>query len=108
MLLQKSERPLPGGFCRRLVVAAALVAKKAVPCARIHKDLAIAAALLFDQLDVGHRDRSVLFAEMQLRRHLRLLVDILGDLAAVITDGGGKAGKPCGRKERDAAAEAGT
>src|SRR6476646_7902572 len=73
MLLQEGERALPGELCRRFVIAAALVTEEAVLRVRIDEDLAIAAAFLFDHLDVAHRDRGVLFAEMQLRRHLRLL-----------------------------------
>src|ERR1700744_2732976 len=78
---------VPRLLARRLVVAAALVAGEAMAGALVDVDVAIP-ALLLDQGDVGHRDRLVLVAEVQLRRNLRLEVDVLGDLAAVVADRG--------------------
>ena len=69
-------------------------------------DLAVAAAFLLDHLDVAHRNRSVLLAEMHLHRHFRLLVGVLGDLPAVIADGGGQTIELAGREEGDGAAHA--
>src|ERR1700722_18500999 len=57
-----AERFLGGGF----VVAAALIAGEAVAGALVDVDLDVR-ALLLDQLDVGHRDRPVLIAELQER-----------------------------------------
>src|SRR5579863_1793300 len=79
---------------------------KTVPGVGIDVDLAIAAAFLLDRLDVAHRDRGVLLAEMQLCRHLRLLVGILGDLAAVIADGSRETVELDGGQERDGPAHA--
>src|SRR5579863_3331960 len=79
---------------------------KTVPGVGIDVDLAIAAAFLLDRLDVAHRDRGVLLAEMQLCRHLRLLVGILGDLAAVIADGSRETVELGGGQERDGPAHA--
>src|SRR5580698_1008400 len=104
MLLQERCRALPSEFGGRLVVAAALVAMKTVLRVGIHVDLAIAAALLLDDFDVAHRDRRIFLAEMQLRRHVRLLVGVLGDLAAVIADSGRQPVELSSGKEGDRAA----
>ena len=83
---RKSDEARPRGLRRRFVVAAALVAMEAVAGVRIDVDLAVAAALRLDRLDIRHRDALVLLAEMHLHRHLRLLVGELRDLAAVVGD----------------------
>jgi hypothetical protein len=88
------------------VEAAALVAVEAVLRVGIDVDLGIAAALLLDDLDVGHRDRGVFFAEMHQGRDLRLLIGVLGDLAAVVADRRGEAIELAGGEECDGAAHA--
>src|ERR1051325_888279 len=98
-------RAIPRLLVRGLVVAAALVAAEAVAGALVDVDVAIR-PLLLDRVDVGHRDRLVLVAEMQLRRHPRLEVDVLGDLAAVVADRRGEPVELAGRQERDRAAHA--
>src|SRR5271169_5873321 len=59
----------------RLVVGAALVAGEAM-AGMVDVNLHVG-ALRLDALDVGERDRMVLVAEMQQRRHLRLQVGVL-------------------------------
>src|SRR5580704_18027702 len=71
VLRQERHRALPGEVRGGFLIAAALVAMEAVLGVGIDVDLAIAAALLLDQIDVAHRDRSVLLAEMHLHRHFR-------------------------------------
>src|SRR5216684_7217038 len=106
VLLEEVHGALPGGLGARLIVAPALVAMEAVLGAGIDVNLAVAAALALDRVDVAHRDRGVLVAEMHLGRHLRLLVGVLGDLAAVIADRGGEAVELAGREEGDGAPHA--
>src|SRR4029079_12873109 len=65
---------LPRQIVAVLVEAAALVAMEAVAGVLVDVDLAVAAALLLDGLDVGHRDAGVLLTEVQLHRAFRLLV----------------------------------
>src|ERR1700736_6343986 len=84
VLGEPGERALGAELGARLVVARALLADEAV-AGRIDVDVAVR-PLLADDLDVRHRDRLVLLAEMQLGRYLRLLVGILGDLPAVEAD----------------------
>src|SRR5207245_9001920 len=84
MILDEIHGALPSRLGALAVEAAALVAMEAVLRVGVDVDLAVAAALLLDHLDVAHRDRGVLVAEMHLRRHLRLLVRVIGDLSAVI------------------------
>src|SRR5580700_6646692 len=91
VLRQERHRALPGEVGGGFLIAAALVAVEAVLGVGIDVDLAIAAALAFDYFDVAHRDRSVLLAEMHLHGDFRLLIGVLGDLAAVIANGGGEA-----------------
>src|SRR5436190_7767962 len=79
----KAARPGEIGAC--LVVASALVAMETVLRARIHMDLDLG-AFGSDDLDIGERDAGVLFAEMQLRRHFRLVVGKTRDGAAVVAD----------------------
>src|ERR1700704_5905993 len=81
MLLEEVHGALPGGLGAGFVEAAALVAVEAVLRIGVDENLSIAPALLLDYVDVGHRDRRVLLAEMHHRRHLRLLVGVLGALA---------------------------
>src|SRR5512139_54049 len=106
MLLEEVHGALPRGLGARLVEAPALVAMEAVLRIGIDEYLTVAAALLLDHLDVAHRNGSVLLAEVHLRRHFRLLVGILGDLPAVIADGGGETVELAGREEGDGAAHA--
>ena len=74
VLAQEFERVLPGELRARLVVAAALIAMKAVLRFRKNEDLAILPALLLDRLHVAHRNGRILFAEMQERGYLRLFI----------------------------------
>ncbi len=106
MLLEEVHGALPGELGARVVEAAALVTVEAVLRFGIDEDLAVAAALLLDDLDVGHRDRGILFAEMHQQRHLRLLVHILRDLAAVVGDGCRESRQFAGGEEGDGAAHA--
>src|SRR5713101_9876196 len=94
------KRLLVGGF----VVAAALVAGEAV-AGVVDMNFHIR-TLLLDDLDVAHRDRMILVAEMQERRNLRPPVGILRDGAAVVTDRAGQTVEIAGRQEHDAAAHA--
>ena len=82
-------------FGAGLVVARPLVAVKAVLRAGIDEDFDIG-PLGLDGLDVGQRNARILFAEMQLRRHLRLVVGEADDGAAIIADRGRRptAGSP--------------
>src|SRR5262249_39854243 len=96
----------PGRLCARAVEAAALVAMEAVLRVGVNVDFAVAAALLLDHLDVAHRDRGILVAEMHLRRDFRLLVGVLGDLSAVIADGSREAVELAGRQKGDRASHA--
>src|SRR5215510_7488503 len=84
VLLEKVHRPLPRGLGTRFMKASALVAMETVRRACVDVNLAVTTALFLDHLDVAHGDRCILIAEMHLRGHLRLLVDILGDLSPVI------------------------
>src|SRR5262245_30739802 len=84
VLLQEVQGALPSRLGAGVVEAAALVAMEAVLRIVIDEDFAVAAALLLDGLDVAHRDRCILLAEMHHERDLRLFVGVLGDLAAVI------------------------
>ena len=77
--LQERHRALPGELGARLVEAAALVAMEAVAGDLIDVDLAVAAALLLDRLDVAHRDRLSVSPKCICAGHLRLLVRVLGD-----------------------------
>src|ERR1700726_4289463 len=85
MLRQEPEATRPGDIRARLVVACPFVAVKAVLRARIDVDLDIG-PLGADGLDIAQRYARVLFAEMQLRRHFRLVVGKANDGAAVIAD----------------------
>src|SRR5205814_344893 len=104
ILRQPAERALPGRLVRGFVVASALVAAEAVARV-IDVDLAIR-PLLLDDLDVRHRNRLVLIAEVQERRHLRLEVGVLRDVAAVVADRGGEPVELVRRHEGDGAAHA--
>src|SRR4051794_20602973 len=90
MLGKELEAARPGEVGAGLVVAGALVAVKAVLRAGIDVDLDIG-PLALDDLDVGQRNAGVLFAEMQLRPHLRLVIGEADDGAAIIADRGGEA-----------------
>src|SRR4051812_41335317 len=79
---------------------------EAVAALRIDVDLAVTAALLLDDLDVGHRDALIFLAEVQLHRAFRLLVGEGDDAAAVIADRGAQSRKPGRGEKRDGAAHA--
>src|ERR1700730_452314 len=87
MFLEEIRGALPGRLGARAVEAAALVAMEAVLRVGVDVDLAVAAALLLDRLDVAHRDRGVLLAEMHLGGDRRLLGGVLGDPPAAIANG---------------------
>src|SRR6266566_4427649 len=95
-----SERLLVGGF----VVAAALVAGEAV-AGVVDMNFHIR-TLLFDDLNIAHRDRMILVAEMQERRNLGLFVDIPRDGAAIVTDRARQTVEIACCEEGDAAAHA--
>src|SRR5713101_2294901 len=106
VLFEEFRGSLPGELGAGFVEAAALVAMESVRSVRIDVDFTIPAALVLDHLDVAHGNRRILVAEMHERRHFRLLVGVLCDLAAVIAHGSGEAIEPAGRQERDRAAHA--
>src|SRR5204863_8781517 len=85
MLGKESHAAWPGDVGAGLVVTRPLVAMKAVLRARIDVDLDVR-LLGADGLDIVERNPRVLFAEMQLRRHVRRVVDKPNDGAAVIAD----------------------
>ena len=87
MLREKRQAARPGDVGAGLVVACALVAVKAVLRAGIDVDFDLG-PLGLDGLDIGQRNARILFAEMQLRRHLRFVVGKADDGAAVIADRG--------------------
>src|SRR4051812_35390911 len=87
MLCKKPEAARPGGVGAGLVVAGALVAVKAVLRAGINENLDLR-PLGLDGLDVGQGNAGILFAKVQLRRHLWLVVGKANDDAAVVADRG--------------------
>ena len=96
---EKRQAARPGDVGAGLVVAGALVAMEAVLRAGIDEDLDIR-PLRLDGLDIGQRNAGILLAEMQLRRHLRLLVGKAHDGAAVIADRGLQARSAASRRQR--------
>src|SRR5229473_890519 len=82
---KEGEAARPGDICARSVVARPLIAVEAVLRAGIDVDLDIG-ALGPDGLDIAERNPRVLFAEMKLRRHFRLVVGEANDGTAVIAD----------------------
>src|ERR1700726_3185956 len=85
MLRQEAEAARPGDIRTGLVVAWPFVAMEAMLRARIDVDLDIG-PLGADGLDIAERYARVLFAEVQLRRHVRFVVGETNDGAAVIAD----------------------
>src|SRR5580692_7146718 len=104
MLREKIQAARPGDLCARFVVACALVAVKSVLGARIDVNLDVT-PLGADGLHIGKRDTGVLLAEMQLCRHLRLVVGKAHDRPAVIADRSLQAGKLRRGRIRNTAAE---
>src|SRR5205085_7085081 len=92
MLFEKRQAARPGDVGAGLVVAGALVAVKAMLRAGIDVDFDIR-PLGLDGFDIGQRNARILFAEMQLRRHSRLVVGETNDGATIIADGGRQAGQ---------------
>src|SRR5260370_34217665 len=84
MLGKEVEAARPGDICAGLVVTRPLIAVKAVLGARIDVDLDVG-PLGADGLDIAERNARVLFAEMQLRRHFRLVVGETDTGTAIIT-----------------------
>src|SRR5438477_7917787 len=107
MLGEERHAARPGGIGAGLVVARPLVAMEAVLRARIDEHLDLR-SLGLDGLDIGQRNPGVLLAEMQLRRHLRLVVSEARDGAAVIADRGLETRQLGRSRVGDAAAEAET
>src|SRR6266850_231102 len=105
MLGKEREAARPGDIGTGLVVASAFVAVKAVLRAGIAVNLDIG-PLGLDGIDIGQRNARVLFAEMQLCRHLRLVVGKANNGAAVIANGGRQARQFGRSRIGDAAAEA--
>src|SRR3972149_11371044 len=105
MLAEKFLRAPPGGLARLVAGAGALVAIKAVRCARVEVGFRLR-LLLLDRLHHVERNAFVLLAEMHLQRARRLLVGELADLAAVIGDRRRQTGPPTGGEEGGGAAHA--
>ena len=86
MLGEECRGPLP---CGRGAPCCSCRARRSEAVARalIGEDLDLR-PLRFHGLDIAHRDARVVLAEMQLHRHFRLEVGVLGDGAAVISDRG--------------------
>src|ERR1700682_5068369 len=103
MLREEAEAARPGDIGTGLVVARPLVAMKTVLRSRIDVDLDLG-PLCADGLDIGERNARILFAEMQLRRHLRFVVGETNDGAAVIADRSRQPRQFCRGGIRDAAA----
>src|ERR1700716_3976911 len=85
MLREKRHAARPGDVGAGLVVTRPLVAVEAVLRVRIDMDLDVG-PLGPDSLDIAERNPCVLFAEMKLGRHLRLVVGKANDGTAVIAD----------------------
>src|SRR5258708_2986375 len=73
MLGKKSHAARPGDVGAGLVVARPLVAMKTVLRTGIDENLDVG-PFCPDGLDIAERNAGILFAEMQLRRHFRLVV----------------------------------
>src|ERR1700739_1649667 len=85
MLCQEIEAARPGDIRTGLVVAWPFVAVEAVLRTRIDVNLDFR-PLGAECLDIAERNAGVLFSEMQLGRHFRLVVGETNDGAAVIAD----------------------
>src|SRR6202022_1451387 len=85
MLGEEAEAARPGDVRAGLVVTRPLIAVESVLGARIDVDLDVG-PLGSDGLNVAERNPCVLFAEMKLGRHFRLVVGEADDGAAVIAD----------------------
>jgi hypothetical protein len=85
MLGKEAEAARPGYRRTGLVVARPLVTVKAVLRAGIDMDLDLG-PLGFNGFDIAERNARVLFAEMQLGRHFRLVVGEANDGAPVLAD----------------------
>src|ERR1700730_2995482 len=106
MLRKEREAARPGDIGAGLVVTCPLVAMKTVLRSRIEVDLDLG-PFCADGLDIGERNARILFSEMQLRRHLRLVVGETNDGAAVIADRSRQPRQFCRGGIGDAAGEAG-
>src|ERR1017187_7629548 len=105
MLGKETHAARPGDIGAGLVVARPFVAVKAMLRARIDMDLDLR-PLGLDGLDIGQRNAGILLAEMELGRHLRLVIGEADDGAAVITDRRRQPRQLCRSRIGDAAAEA--
>src|SRR5258707_2242297 len=85
MLGKEREAAWPGDIGAGLVIARPLIAVEALLRAGIDMDLDIG-PLGANRLDVAERDAGVLFAEMQLGRHFRLVVGEANNGATVIAN----------------------
>src|ERR1700730_6969878 len=85
MLGEEAEAARQGDVCAGLVVTRPLIAVESMLGARIDVGLDIR-PLGPDGLDVAERNACVLFTEMKLGRHFRLVVCEADDGAAVIAD----------------------
>src|SRR5690606_21941193 len=88
VLAQESKGPLERELGVRRAEAVAVLAVETVCRAGIDVNDGVRNALP-DRLDVLHRDRAVLFAEVIHDRALRLSVEIAYDRGPVVGDGGG-------------------
>src|SRR6266446_3924379 len=82
---KEREAAGPGDIGAGLVITRPFIAVKAVLRARIDVDLDLR-PLGPDSLNVAERDACVLFPEMKLGRHVRLVIGEANDGAAVIAD----------------------
>ena len=89
---KEREAAGPGDIGAALVITRPFIAVKAVLRAGIDVDLDLG-PLGPDSLDVAQRDACVLFPEMKLGRHVRLVVGEANDGAAVIADRRRQAGQ---------------
>src|ERR1700738_1539167 len=80
---EERKAALPRDVRVNLVIARALVAAEAVLRARVNENLDVG-AVGANSLDVGERNADILLAEMQLRRHFRLVIGKTNDGAAII------------------------
>src|SRR5436305_4236749 len=104
MLRKELAGALPCQVGALFVVAATFLAIKTVLRAGIDVDLDLR-PFGPDGFDVAQWNAGVLLAEVQLRRHLRLVVGKSRDGAAVEADRGGQARQFCRRRVSHTAAE---
>jgi hypothetical protein len=97
MLGEKAETARPGDVGAGLVVTCARIAVETVLCVRIEVDLDVR-SLGADGLDVAERNAGILFTEMKLGRHLRLVIGEADNGAAVIADRRRQPGQFCCRR----------